>query len=189
MLIHNLYEGDELPRNCVRCMAHTIRYSTLFVNRTWRSTIKICTKLIKNELGSEKFFFAFYDIVTAFAESNHLIVSEKAIEEFIQEMRNMAILSNEHTEEEIQTFFNKLYEHPYLGHLTQKENLNTIIKPILKRRNSPWREELTAKAWHPCRYQGWCYDSEQIDELHQEGGVINYIPIQPGKKAEWDIEW
>lgn len=62
-------------------------------------------------------------------------------------------------------------------------------KQILQERIAPWKEELIAKSWHPCRMQHWCLDLTEQDLWKED--IIDF-PAPPslrGSRADWHIRW
>jgi hypothetical protein len=78
--------------------------------------------------------------------------------------------------------------HPFLFKYTGSKR--SPVKTLIKERIAPWREELTAKIWHPSRFQHWCLDNDEKNELIEMcGGSLIGASLTPGLRAEWNIEW
>ena len=173
------------PNNCVHCLSNYITYAEdTFGNDliTKRTVLNDCKRLLKRELGSEKFFNHSYNIVRSLAESLHFPIDPKEIHIFVEELVKIAERTNEYSPEDIQTFLKKIYEHPLLIPQDLK-----AIKAFMKQKTVVWKVEWLAKALHPSRAPTWCYDSEDMEDCKNLGIIIEYKPIQKGKKAEWNI--
>jgi len=173
------------PNNCVHCLSNYITYAedTFGIDRiTKRTVLNDCKRMLKRELGNEKFFNRSYDIVRSLAESLHFPIDRKEIEIFIEELVKIAEKCVEYKEEDIQAFRKKVYHHPLLISQDLK-----AIKAFMKQKTAVWKIEWLAKALHPSRAPTWCYDSEDMEDCKNLGIIIEHVAIQKGKKAEWNI--
>lgn len=182
MMITNLIDEPPTTYNCIRCFAYKISYSDYMLITDSFKLWNDCKNLLKRELGTEKFFFAAYDIIRAFTESSRFSIKKDDMELFITNVVNLAKNSGEHSPEEIQEFMKKIYEQPIM--ILQHMN---IIKPFMKKHTASWKVGWLAKVLHPSRAHAWCSDIEEQEELKSMGIMINYTLPEKGKKAEWDI--
>lgn len=185
LLKNKLYDADAdaemFPsQSCIHCLTKKIANCKNFNDF---SILNNCKQLLNSESDTEKFFTRAYEVVQSLAESPHYPITREEIENFLYELLVIA-KRKEHPQECIEAFQKKVYEHPLL--LPQKIQ---TIRAFMKERTAPWKIGWLAKALHPSRVQGWCCDKEALEEFKNFGMPMEYIPIQKGKKAEWNIDF
>jgi len=185
LLKKRLLNDHIYPSNCVHCLSNYIAHADAFGDDiiTKRTVLNDCKRMLKRELGSEKFFFRSYATICSLAESQHFPIKLEEIHTFMGELVKIAKTHGEYKEEQIEDFQKKLYEHP----LVVPQEL-IFIKSLMKKHTQSWKVEWLAKSLHPSRVQAWCCDQEEIQEWKEFGVIIDYVPIQKGKKAEWNID-
>jgi len=177
---NNLVPQTLLPLNCIVCMGNSLHLQQCSeeVSRMIRHSNTKFDSLVRNTYqmidGEERM----YKFTCSLIECDHLPQRMTVINNYIT---ICSIYNSSYSE--------KVYTHPLLLQYTGSKT--GFQREFIKKRIAPWREELTAKVWHPSRFQHWCLNNDEKNELIEDCGepLMEYVPVRPGLKAEWDIDW
>lgn len=82
-----------------------------------------------------------------------------------------------------------LLEHPFFIQIYTPHGFSNPLLhpplPFLKQRIDVFREEFTAKTWHPSRFVAWCLDLEEQEEFRQPDGSL----YQSTLGGHWNLDW
>ena len=180
VVCHMMRQSPEIPvpGNCLRCLAHTLRYSddqylrslilrsvviwygdgpniAKMIQKSRRDPIYEFGSAILEIQGPHGVFGDFLDIVDAVKNPERIEVVDALI------------------------------RHPVTHSITlQAEGIDTGKKDIykmFKARKNIFHEELLAKSMHPSRVFHWCLDNEEVVDMD-----LSPYEFKKGK-AEWDI--
>jgi len=154
--------------NCLRCLAHALRYGDKYVQ----------SLILKSVVMS-------YDGINM-----HSIV-KKASQEALYEF-GLAIVEAQGIYGVFDTYINmldvslavKIQAHPLLHKLLLTDDvLKRRVYREFKARKRIFYEEMYAKAWHPSRFMQWCLDNEEKKEMD----IPDYKFQKTG--SLWNIVW
>ena len=164
-------EDSPIP-NCLRCLAHALRYAK---DKYVQTTILRCV-VMRYEDGPNMQSIvqratnarspSLYEFGLAIIEAQGIY---GVFDTYIERINNIQLAV-------------KIQAHPLLHKLLlTDEFLKRRVYNIFKARKRIFYEELYAKAWHPSRYMHWCLDEgEKFD-------VPPYVFQKIG--SPWNIEW
>ena len=180
VVCHMTRQSPEIPvpGNCLRCLAHTLRYTDdqylrslilrsvvveyadgpnipKMVQKSRRDPIYEFGSAILEIQGPHGVFGEFLDIVDAAKNPERIEVVDALIRHPVNHIITLQVLGSD----------------------TGKKDLYKMFKA----RKNIFHEELLAKSMHPSRVFHWCLDNEEMLEM----GLIPY-QFKKGK-AEWDI--
>jgi hypothetical protein len=184
MIRKGLYPEWEIP-NCITCVAHMIRETNNprlplpnVVNiRRFLEHHQLQQRIrqtLTTRLNGEEICL---DFLSALVETRVLSLRLRQFPVWL----NIITTTMEQIgtpPQNIQAFTQRVHQHPFLLHLTEPN------RGFLKRRLAPWKEELMAKTWHPCRFMQCCLDEEE------KRGWDDIPPYRiEAAPAEWNIKW
>lgn len=184
MVRKDLYPEWIMPR-CLTCLSHMIRQTNdpnfpLTQAPALRryledpNTVQIVRQVLATRLNGEAVCL---DFLGALVETRVLSLRLRQHPFWLRTIQNlMAQLGT--PQQQIDSFTERANQHPLLLQLTPAG------KNFVKARLAPWREELTAKGWHPCRFLHWCLDNDEKKEFED-------LPLYrcEALRAAWDIPW
>jgi len=192
MLRNSLYEDSFLPRNCLKCFAHTIRYG--IADNQWRyyeikrfiryGSNGEFNKMITNSLLSVP---AGIDRVIMVADAlTESTLPQDIFATYVDSV--LAILTRPNLShyfngDDIIKFNTKISTHPF----TLVRNLSQMQGMLYKKEcigKLHFKEELIAKTWHPCRFLHWCLDLVEKSTME----IPAPVPLL-AKRGEWAIKW
>lgn len=166
-----MYQTGE-PINCLHCIGHLILYSqkadsVVYWLHPSKSRIE---PLIHSAIYSLKGISLLKHFLYCIVESEYLTNKDNLL-------RNIfSILSKTNRHVSHNALVDALDQHPLRA-----------IPPFtfLKQRLEPFREEFTAKSWHPSRFIAWCLDTEEQEEFRQPDGSF----YQSTVGDHWNFNW
>lgn len=188
MVRKGLYPEWLMPR-CLTCLSHMIRYTNdpnfpLTQAPTLRkylddpNTVQIVRQVLANRLNGETVCL---DFLGALAETRVLSMRLRQHPFWLTTIQNL-MRQLGIPQQQINSFIHRAHNHPLLLQLTQHG------RTFLKDRMAPWKEELTAKGWHPCRFTHWCLDEDEKKEF-ADGGCSLPPYHSEARPAAWNISW
>lgn len=178
----NLIINLVLPKNCLVCIGHSLKnpYHSESIPRFIHYRHPNFISLLQNTFDMTDGNDRFFQFTCSLIECESIDI--RNLLEVLFHLVNV-LLSCENKALEL-----KVRSHPFL--LDYRGSKHAPARDVIKARIEPWREELTAKVWHPSRFQHWCLNDEEKKELVETlGDPLIGASLTPGLRAEWDIEW
>jgi hypothetical protein len=186
---HSLFPEWMIPR-CVTCLSHMIRQTNdpnlpipnvVTVRRHLEhqnDVSQLLRQALATRLNGEGICL---DFLGALVETRILSLRLRQFPVWLTNIQNMMRQLGAQ-QQQIDAFTERVYHHPFLLQFTEPS------RRFLKRRMAPWKEELTAKGWHPSRFLQWCLDQEEQKEFAGGGCEILSYRCEP-LPAAWNISW
>lgn len=203
MLRNGCFEDSFLPQKCLKCVTHMIRYGC----NERPDRIRLLSTFFGTLLPQSQ--DPFMDLLRATLTTMTDGI-ERALD-FIYALRDSPHAQFSLLAPTVENLFFGLLNRPGFGFTRAQINHATLLLhhhsayirahmmlPVgnllqipaaqyITSRLEPYREELTAKTWHPSRFQHWCWSEDEKAELPD----IEPAPpiVIPGRRALWDILW
>lgn len=175
MLRRGLFPEMFFPSGCLRCLAHAIRSSPAPKADLRRSIFWAQSNLNGPFTTTVRHSMTLPDGLDRLIEFAHALRDsrDESIHSLLQSFHNLCRLVAP------AVFYNHFLKR-WIAELGPEADKKTCAAQL-----ETFKEELTAKMWHPSRVQYWCWT---LDEQKEFDDLPPCPPLHTGKAA-WDIHW